>query len=279
MARVAKVGDLIYVYASDTETGFNRHYDIYGVLQSRGVSTSPNYYQLQDNTGDITGCGSMRVMSSNMLSQIVRRKPNFWTMRSTPENSNIPIGLESIAQIAFAPGADTAAFADALKYGDLIEIASSAGIMYIAEFTRYATTADNTNGNKSLIVGQATPPADMTGYLFCNIIASTYDSQKSAFIETSRYQPDQFEVGKLYSIDLRPSDPADYLVINKLAIRSNNIDEYNCVARRAFGEGTVFRLRTNSTNIIMQVTTNTYSTDGRVVAVCLAKGADQVVRL
>lgn len=275
----AKAGDLLYIYASDTETGLNRHYDIYGVLQSREVSISPNYYQLQDNTGDVSGCGSMRVISSNMLSQIVRRKPNFWPMTTTAGNSNIPIGLESIAQIAFAPGADTAAFADALKRGDLIEIASSTGIMYIAEFTRYAITADNTNGNKSLVVGQATPPADITGYLFCNIIASTYDSQKSAFVETSRYQPDQFEVGKLYSIDIRPSDPTDYLVINKLAIRNNNIDEYNCVARRGFGEGTVFRLRTNSTNIIMQVANNTYSNDGRVTAICLSKGADQVVRL
>lgn len=274
----AKVGDSIYVYASSTETGLPEHYDIYGVLQSRSTSTSPNYYQLQDNTGDILGCGSMRVTSSNMLSGIVRRKPNFWEMTSTPDNSNIPIGLESISEIAFAPGTDTAAFADALKRGDIINIASSTGIMYIAMFTRYAIAADNTNGNKSLIVGQATPPTDMTGYLFCNIIASVYDRQKNIFFETTRYQPDQFELGKLYSIDIKPVD-SDNVVINKLAINSGNIKEYECMLRRGFETGTMLRLRTNSTNIIMQVVTSTYSTDHRITAVCLAKGADSIVRL
>ena len=274
----AKVGDLIYIYASDTETGLPAHYDIYGVLQSREVSKSPNYYQLQDNTGDTTGCGSMRVISSNMLSQIVQRKPNFWTMTTTAGNSNIPAGIKSITQIAFAPGADTAAFADALKYGDIIEIASSAGIMYIAEFTRYATTADNTNGNKSLVVGQATEPADMTGYLFCNIIASTYDSDGTIVYMTNKYQPNQFEIGKSYRINITVSETTDRLDLYGLAIDQRTFEEYNCVIRRGFKIGDMINLllENNTKSVILLVTLDFTQPDNSIHVLCIANGENQI---
>lgn len=277
----AKVGDTIYVYAGMTETKLPYNLYLYGKLHNLvGVpaSQSPTYYQIQDNSGDVSGCGTMQLISGNIMSGLMQRKTNFWTITSTAENSNIPIGLESLSSIAFAPGKDTAKIADALKNGDFIEVKNSSEVMYILMFTRYATSADNAN-NKGLIVGQTVEPEDMTGYLFCRIITSTYDRKKTTVFETARYQPTQFELGKIYSIDIKPSDPSDRVYLNGLGIDSGNIEEYDCVLRRGFVAGTVFRLLSNNTNVILQVVTNTYNTDGRITAVCLAKGTNSVVRL
>lgn len=275
----AKAGDSIYVHAASTETGLPNDIHIYGVLYSSSAVSSPAYwYALQDNSGDISGCGSMRVMSSSMLSQIVKRKPNFWTMTTTVGNSNIPAGLKSKSTIAFAPGPDTAAFADALKEGDFIEVPKDNTRAYTLAFYRYATTADNTNGNKDLVVGQATPPADITGYLFCNIISSSYDTDGTIVYTTNKYQPNQFEIGKSYRINITVSETTDRLNLYGLDIDQRTFEEYNCVIRRGFKIGDMVNLllENGTKSVILLVTLDFAQPDNSIHVLCIANGENQI---
>ena len=275
----AKVGDSIYLAALSTDTGFSYNIYLYGRLHSLTAVNTPDFYRLQNNSGDIEGCGTLQVFSGNFLSALVLRKPNFFAMRTTTENSNIPVGLTSLSTIAFAPGTDTAHFAHALKQGDLIEVSNGSGVPYTLMFVRYATEADNAS-QKYLIVGQASEPADMTGYLFCRVFASIYDRDGAVpEVITPRYQPDQVEVGRRYNIQVRPSDPSDQVSINGITINSTNLTEFNFLVRMRFNSGAIFRLLLGSSIITMQVVTSTYSTDGRLTAICLSKGDRTVVRL
>lgn len=275
----AKIGDTIYLAAQKEDTGFSYNLYLYGRLHSLTAVDTPDFYRLQNNSGDISGCGTMQVFSGNFLSGLMTRKPNFFTMKSTTENSNIPVGLTSLSTIAFAPGTDTANFAHALKQGDLIEVSKDSGVPYTLMFVRYATEADNAS-QKYLIVGQAAEPLDMTGYLFCRVFASVYDRDGSVSeVITPRYQPDQVEVGRRYNFQVRPSDPSDIISINGLTINSTNLNEFNFLVRMRFNSGTLFRLLLGNSVITMQVVTSTYNTDGRITAICLSKGDRAVVRL
>ena len=275
----AKIGDTIYLGALKEDTGFAYNLYLYGRLHSLTAVNTPDFYRLQDNSGDISGCGTLQVFSGNFLSGIMHRKPNFFTMKSTTENSNIPVGLTSLSTIAFAPGTDTANFAHALKQGDLIEVSKDSGVPYTLMFVRYATEADNAS-QKYLIVGQAAEPIDMTGYLFCRVFTSVYDRDGAVpEVITSRYQPDQVEVGRRYNLQIRPSDPSDQISINGLTINSTNLNEFNFLVRMRFNSGALFRLLLGSSIITMQVVTSTYSTDGRLTVICLSKGDRTVVRL
>lgn len=275
----AKIGDTIYLAALKEQTGFSYNLYLYGRLHSLIAVNTPDFYRLQNNSGDISGCATMQVFSGNFLSGIMRRKPNFFTMKTTPENSNIPIGLRSLSTIAFAPGKDTANFAHTLKQGDLIEIANDSVVPYTLMFVRYATEEDNAS-QKYLIVGQAAEPLDMTGYLLCRVLSSIYDGDGSVpEFRTPRYQPDQFEVGRTYNFQIRPSDPSDLISINGLAISHTNLNEFSFLVRMRFNSGALFRLLLGSSIITMQVVISTYNTDGRLSAVCLSKGDRSVVRL
>ena len=275
----AKVGDSIYLAALSTDTGFSYNLYLYGRLHNLTAVNTPDFYRLQNNSGDIEGCGTLQVFSGNFLSALVLRKPNFFAMRTTTENSNIPVGLTSLSTIAFAPGVDTANFAHALKQGDLIEVSNGSGVPYTLMFVRFATEADNAS-QKYLIVGQAAEPADMTGYLFCRVFASVYDRDGSTpEVITPRYQPDQVEVGRRYNFQVRPSDPSDQVSINGITINSTNLTEFNFLVRMRFNSGAIFRLLLGSSIITMQVVTSTYNTDGRLTALCLSKGDRTVVRL
>ena len=274
----AKVGDLIYVYGTTADTGLPYDIHFYGVLHSRSAVSSPTYwYAMQDNTGDITGCGSMRLTSSNLMTDIVKRKPNFWTMAPTPGNSNIPAGLKSLSTIAFAPGADTAAFADALKKGDLIEVRNVSDVMYTLMFIRYATNADNIN-NKNMIVGQVAEPADMTGYLWCRIISSRYDADGTIVYRTNKYQPNQFEIGKSYRINITVSEATDQLNLYGLGIDSPTFEEYNCVIRRGFKIGDMVNLLLENTtkSVILLVTLGFTQADNSIHVLCIANGENQI---
>lgn len=275
----AKVGDTIYLGALKEQTGFSYNLYLYGRLHSLTAVNTPDFYKLQDNSGDISGCATLQVFSGNFLSGIMHRKPNFFTMKSTTENSNIPVGLTALSTIAFAPGTDTAHFAHALKQGDIIEVSKDSGVPYTLMFVKYATEEDNAS-QKYLIVGQAAEPLDMTGYLFCRVLASVYDRDGAVpEVITSRYQPDQVEVGIRYNFQVRPSDPSDRISINGLTINSTNLNEFNFLVRMRFNSGALFRLLLGSSIITMQVVTSTYNTDGRLTALCLSKGDRAVVRL
>ena len=217
-------------------------------------------------------------LSTGYDRKALENRPNFWQMRTSAGDSNIPVGLKSVSQIAFASNTDTAAFADALKRGDLIEIANSAGIMYIAEFTRYAIAADNTNGNKDLVVGQATPPADITGYLFCNIIASTYDTDGTIVYRTNKYQPNQFEVGKSYRINITVSESTEQLELYGLYIDQRTFEEYNCVIRRGFKIGDMVNLllENGTKSVILLVTLGFAQADNSIHVLCIANGENQI---
>ena len=274
----AKVGDTIYISAGMKETKLPYNLYLYGKLHSLvGVpaSQSPTYYQIQDNSGDVSGCGTMQLISGNILSGLVQRKPNFWAMTTTPENSNIPAGLRAISQIAFAPGKDTAAFADALKKGDLIEVSMpDIGILYVAQFTRFAVEADNTNGNKSLIVGQATEPTDMTGYLFCNIISSVYEIGYRNILITSRYNSSQFEVGRKYAISIKPVG-TDQLYTGNTNIEESTFDLYKTVVRYNITAGTFLKLRIDNQHVLCYIDELINLNDaGTIYVICMAKGSE-----
>ena len=216
-------------------------------------------------------------LSTGYDRKALENRPNFWAMTTTAGNSNIPSGLKSLSTIAFAPSSDTAAFADALKEGDLIEVKGVSDVRYTLMFIRYATNADNIN-NKNMIVGQVTPPADMTGYLWCRIISSRYDPDGAIVYRTNKYQPNQFEVGKSYRINITVSDAADQLNLYGLDIDLRTFEEYNCVIRRSFKIGDMVNilLENGTKSVILLVTLGFTQFDNNIHVLCIANGENQI---
>lgn len=276
----AKVGDSLYVYIPKAASGFSSDIHLYGKLFSREAipaTTASYFYSAQDNSGDISGCGTMRVTSSNTLPEIVRRKPNFFAMTTTIAGSNIPAGLKSLETIAFAPSDDTASFAHALKEGDIIEVRNISDVMYTLMFIRYATSADNVN-NKNMIVGQLTEPADMTGYLWCRIIASRSDTDNTIIYRTNKYQPSQFEIGKSYRMRITVTESTDQLDLYGLGIDPVSLEEYSGVLRRGFKIGDMFNLllENGTKSVILLVTLGFNNIDDSIHALCIANGDNRI---
>ena len=260
-----KIGDLVYVYGPKTGTGLPYDIHLYGTYNGGAVSSPTYWYAMQDNTGDISGCGSMRVMSSGFLNELVRRKPNFWEMTTTAGNSNIPYGLQPMRPITFANGTDTATFYDALKPGDIIRVRKDNNITYLLMFNSFASGAPDLT-----LVGIDPAPGDITGYLKCQVIASLYEFGYRNMLTTTRYTASQFEVGKKYKISVKPVG-TDTLRVGGVDIQEALANFYRVPIVHNFISGKLIRLYLSGQVVIGYIDEATVSSDWTLTLICINK--------
>lgn len=282
IANKVKIGDTLVCNATSSDSTGKYLYSM--ILQYKRMGTvndKLNSNILNDTLpaeGSFDSWLCFSIITNGYEEKVMRSKPNFFAMTSTAGGSNIPKGLKSLETIAFAPSHDTASFAHALKEGDLIEVRDFSDVMYTLMFIRYANSADNVN-NKKMIVGQVTEPADMTGYLWCRVIASRSDVTNEIVYETNKYQFSQFKVGKYYDMNLKVTGTSDRLYLYDLGIDSTTFEEYNCVLRRSFKVGTIFILHVPNAmhKVVLLVHSNSFTaSDNFIRVICLAKNDENM---